>query len=174
MCGFDAVDAAVSGGDADRSAAVAACGEGAECGCGRSARAAARAARRAFDVPRVAAVVSEAVFGVSEKSVFRGVGLAEDDCACAFHALDDDRVVCTDAVGVDEGTARGSDALGHFEVFDGDGQSVKGAEVASAVYCLIGRRRGFDGAVGCDGKIGVELGVERVDAVEVERGQFDR
>ena len=174
LCGFDAVDAAVSGGDADRAAAVAACGESAECGCGRSARAPAGSARRAFDVPWVAAVVSKAVLGVSEESVFRGVGLAEDDCARAFHALDDDGVVCADAIGVDQGAARGSDALGHFEVFDGDGQSVEGAEVVSAVYCLVGRRRGFEGEVGGDGKIGVEFGVERFDAGEVECGQFNR
>ena len=110
-------------------------------------------------------MVSEAVLRVAEETVLRRVGLAEDHRARLLDPLDDDRVVGPDAVGEDEGAARRADTFGHFEILDGDRQPVQRAEVVAPRDGTVGLGGHLQGEIGRNGEVGVELRVERGDAI---------
>ena len=75
------------------------------------------------------------------KAEFRNVGFAKDDGASGFFALHDAAIEIGNGVFMERGTVSGADAGGFVEVFDGDGETVQGAELVAFGNGFVGLRR---------------------------------
>ena len=172
--GLDAEDAAEGGRDADGAAAVAAGGDGAQPGCQGRARAAAGAAGSAGGVPGVAAGFAHLVLGGARLPELRGVGLAQHDGAGGLDALHHHRVYLGDAV-AEQGRAHGGgDALAHLQVLDGDGDAVQRPQRPAAGHGVIGGAGVGQRLLLAEGEVGVQPGVQPLDALIEMLGDLHR
>ena len=101
------------------------------------------------------------------------VGLAQQDCACVFKLGDDRSILVGHEVRQYPGTAGGAYPLGPHLVLDGDGDSVHRAADVALHDFLLGLPGGPEGLFAGDRKVGVELEVQVVDAVQVCLGSLD-
>ena len=135
----------------------------------RDAGAAARSARGLALVVGVERAAEHVVVGVGAEPEFRRVGLADDDGAGALHALDHDGVGGRHEILEDARALRGADALGRGQVLDRLREAVHPAADIRRAQARSSR------ALACAQQIaavlqrddGVDLGIERVDVVEV-------
>ena len=102
-------------------------------------------------VPRVAAGFADEVLGGAGLAEFGRVGLAQDNRAGGLDTFDDDGVDLWDAVTVDGGAQGGGDAFGEFQVLDGDGDTMEGAEIVAAPDGFIRGAGIGEGLVGAEG-----------------------
>ena len=134
----------------------------------RDAGAAARSARGFRLVVGVERPAEHVVVGVGAEPELRRVGLADDDGAGALDALDHDGVGGRHEILEDARALRGADALGRGQVLDRLGQAVHPAANFAArqlVVARLGLRNEIAAVLQRDD--GVDLGIERVDVIEV-------
>ena len=159
--------------NADRAAAVRAETDGPESGGHRGRRAAARAARCALEIPRVARGAEERIVGERLVAELRGVGLAEDDRAGRAQATHRDGVFFRDQVGEEPGAAGGAQAARVEHVLQRHRYSVEWTE-RLALHHRDLRLAGHDaGEGGRHQAIGIETRVELLDTSEQSSGQLD-
>ena len=170
---LDAEEAAVGGGYADGTAAIAALGEGGKAGYLSGGGAPAGAAGCPGGVPGVAARGPQPVLGGTLVAHLRRVGLAQDDGPGRPDSFRHHVVGVGDVVFEDEGAVGGADALGGVQVLDGYGNAVQRGQTVAPHHGRLGVLRPAQSHVADDGEVGVELRVEAVDAAQVELDKLD-
>ena len=137
--------------------------------------AAARPARRALEVPRIARDAEEQVVRGADPAHGRRVRLAEHDAAGGLQAGHDRRVLGGHVVAIERRAERRAHALGDDEILHGERHAVQRPQRGAALGqralggprfppCLLGRQR--------DKR--VEARIELVDAIENRAEHLDR
>ena len=173
---LEPADTAVVGGNADRSATVAADAASGESRGDGGRFPAARAAGCAREIPGIIRPAVEQVVGFVGHQKFGDVSAPEEHRSRVAEALDDDGVFAGDIILAELAATLGAPA-GDFEgTLDGESDSVERAEGAGG-FCVCEFDFGSAGSpasgVGIDGGVGVEGWVEIGDAREMELGEFD-
>ena len=163
--GAEAGDAAAHGGADDAAFGLAADAEGYEAGGGGCAGACAGTGGAFFEEPGVQGLAAE-------PDVVEGEGaegeLGDEDGSGFVEALGDGGVGGGDAVAEGFGAVGGGDVGGVEEVFGSPGDAVEWAAVVAGCYFGVGFLCLLEGVVGGEGDDAVELGIELLDAVEVD------
>jgi hypothetical protein len=90
--------------------------------------------------------------------------LAQKNCASAAQAADDLGVLCRNVIFEQRAGSGSTDSSDIDDVFDSDGNAVKGAEVSSTENFALGETSSVESGIGSDGDEGVERWVELFDA----------
>ena len=171
--GFEADDPAEGGGLADRAAGIGTQATETESGGTGGRRAAGGTAGDALGVPGILGGAEGGIFGRGAHGEFVEVGFAEDDGAGGFEFFDDGGVVGGAEVFEHFGGAGGGAEGGAHVVFDGDGDT--GEEAEGLAFGAGGIDGGgfFEGAIGKDAVVGMQIGIETLDGGEGEAGGLD-
>src|SRR5882724_11258814 len=177
---FQSGDAAECGGDAYGASRVCADASVAESRCNRGSGAPARASGNAREIPGIADRAEVGIVGGNAVSELMHVGLAEENGASMFELCDDCGVFFWNEFAQDFRTCRRPNACRIDIVLQRNRNAVERAALAVTLAAAWGEEFGFcflglgEGELGRDGDVGVELGIEPLNAGEHELGQLDR
>ena len=164
--GFVAEDAAERGRVADGAGHVAAKGQGPEAGCHGRRSAATGPSHGAAQAPRVVAWAAQAVLRGAPRRELGGVGLPHDDRARLLDTLHDDGVLGGDVVLEQKGAHRRADSLRGRQVLERDWDAVQQARRNILHERVFGVPGGGQRLVAADRQVGVQLGIDPLDAIK--------
>jgi len=170
---LEADDAAEGSGLADRAAGIGTQTAEAEASGTGGCRAAGGTARDTFGVPWIFGGAEGGVFGGGAHGEFIEVGFSEDDGAGGFEFIDDGGVVGGVEVFEHFGGAGGCAEGGAHVVFDGDGDAGEEAEGLALGAGGIDGGGFFEGTIGEDAIVCMQIGIQAIDGGEGEAGGFD-